>query len=447
MESSTLPELVLLTCLIGISGILTLSHSALTYSSRQKLLKLVRDGYAGAPVALQLNDNIDNIVATLRMAVAFLMIIAAVLGGLTLTSKIEHLLESFKFAGPVDRLMSYSIAIFFITLLSLFIGDLLPRRLAMGKPEVFACALSGVMQLIYKLMSPILRVLMTLTEATLGLFGMHLPKEPVVTEEEVKELIEQGTQEGVFEKAEETIMKRALRLGDQKIGDIMTPRTHLVSLDLKDSWENNFRKMSDSPHSYFPVYRGNPEHITGLVSIKTLWSNLSQGQPISLDDCQIKPLFVMEKISALGVLELFKKSGKHIAIVVDEHGGLAGLLTVNDILQALVGDLPNSTEVEKPSAVQRQDGSWLIDGMISIDEFKELFKLDSLPEDQDGTYQTLAGFVMFQMGRVPRESDYFVAKGLTFEVVDMDGKRIDKVLVSVTSKATKKARNQQPRAH
>lgn len=438
MEFSALPELASITLLIGISGILSLSHSALTYSSRQKLVKMAREGRSGANTAIRLLDNSDVTIATLRMAIAFLVIIAAVLGGLALTGKIEILLENFHFAGPVDRLLSYSLAIFFITALSLFIGDLLPKRLAMSKPEDFACALSGVMSLTFRLMHPIVSVLIRLTEATLELLGIHVAKEPAVTEEEVKNLIEQGTQEGVFEKAEETIMKRALRLGDQKIGDIMTPRTQLVSLDLRDSRENNIKKMSESPHSYFPVHRGNPDHITGLVSIKTLWSHLSKGATTSLEDCQIKPLFVMEKISALGVLELFKKSEKHIAVVVDEHGGLAGLLTVNDILQALVGDLPNSPESDKPSAVQRQDGSWLVDGMISIDEFKELFRIDALPEDRDGTYQTLAGFVMFQMGRVPREADHFTSKGLAFEVVDMDGKRIDKILVTPPQKTGKR---------
>ena len=429
--SSTFAEIASIVLLIAAAGVVTLAQVALNWASRLKLQRLAEHGSSGAQSCLRLLEAPEEASSSLRFVVALLSVFAAVLGGLTLAPKIETGLGAISFGSDTfDRYLAFSLAVGSITTLSIFIGDILPKRLALARPEGVASTMGGFMATLCAIFGPIVSIMNRISEWFLAAAGVRPAKEPVVTEEEVKELIEQGTQEGVFEKAEETIMKRALRLGDQKIHDIMTPRPQLTCLDMKESYEANLQRMLESPHSYFPVHRGNPDHITGLISVKHLWTSMARGERIPMEEAQTKPLFVMEKISALGALELFKQSGKHIAIVVDEHGGLSGIVTVNDILQALVGDLPTTNSGEKPSAIQRQDGTWLVDGMISIDEFKDLFKIQSLPEDKQGTYQTLAGFIMFQMGRVPREADRFSAKGFTFEVLDMDGKRIDKVLVT-----------------
>jgi putative hemolysin len=221
---------------------------------------------------------------------------------------------------------------------------------------------------------------------------------------------------------------------------MMTPRPQIIALDLNDTLEANVEKMVASPHSYFPVYQGNPDQIVGFVSVKQLWAKLAHGQPMVLSDSLIKPLYVMKSITALRVLEMFKQSGKHIALVLDEYGGTAGLISIIDLLEAIAGDLPSLDESPDLRAVKREDGSWLVDGMLSIDEFKEIFQLDHLDEEkdreEDATFQTLGGFVMFKLGRIPKETDKIESTNYVFEVVDMDGHRVDKILLKPTKKKT-----------
>jgi putative hemolysin len=267
------------------------------------------------------------------------------------------------------------------------------------------------------------------TDTVCRLLGRQHGSEPPVTEEEIRTLVQQGTEAGVFEESEQDMVEAVLRLGDKNARSLMTPRTQIAWLDLQDNAERVREKIVSSGHSCFPVATGGLDKVDGVVLAKDLLTHSLAGRALDLKGLMQQPLFVPRTVTALEVLESFKKSGQHIALVVDEYGGIEGLVTHHDILEAIAGDIPFEGKPTDPKAVQRHDGSWLLDGMLSIDEFKEIFQLEDLPGEKRDAYQTLGGFVFTRMGRIPLVTDSFEWNGLRIEVVDMDGKRIDKVLV------------------
>lgn len=268
------------------------------------------------------------------------------------------------------------------------------------------------------------------TDALFRLLGRRPSEEPPVTEEEIKTLVQKGTDAGVFEESEQDMVEAVFSLGDRSARSLMTPRTQIVWLDVNDSIEQKRKKIAESGHSRFPVCTDILDHVRGVVQAKDLLAANLTGKPFNLEASLQEPLFVPRSVAALQVLESFKQSGKHIALVVDEYGGIEGLLTHHDILEAIAGEIPFSEMHTEPKAVQRADGSWLLDGMLPVEDFKEIFHLETLPGEKKDAYQTLGGFVFTQMGRVPTVAESFEWNNLRFEIVDMDGKRIDKVLVT-----------------
>jgi putative hemolysin len=275
------------------------------------------------------------------------------------------------------------------------------------------------------------------TELTIRLLGLEASEEPLVTEEEIKLLLEQGTEAGTFEQEEQAMVERVLRLDDRRVRQLMTPRPDIVWLNLEDSAEENRHKMTASTHTRFPVCQSVLDNVLGVVQVTDLLSLSLNGQPIDLTACLRQPLYVPESTRALKVLELFKQSGTHIALTVDEYGVIQGLVTLNDILEAIVGDLPSVDEPRDPQITRREDGSWLLDGMLSVEKFRELFDLQELPGEHRGNYHTLGGFIITHLGRIPITADHFDWGTLRFEVMDMDGNRVDKVLVIPIAKEEK----------
>ena len=269
----------------------------------------------------------------------------------------------------------------------------------------------------------------------LKILGVRPSEEPQITEEEIRVLIEQGTEAGMFEQAEEDIMKRVFQLGDRRVTAIMTPRVDIIWLDIDDPYEENLVTLREGAHARFPVCQDGLDNLLGLVKVYDLLMETLDGQKLDLTKSLQKPVFVPESTRALRVLELFQQTGNQLAFVVDEYGVTQGLVTLTDIFQALVGDLPSAEELEEPQAIQREDGSWLFDGMLPIYQFKEILELDDreLPSEHRGTYHTLGGFVVMYLGRIPISADHFTWGNLRFEVMDMDGNRVDKVMVSVVS--------------
>jgi putative hemolysin len=311
----------------------------------------------------------------------------------------------------------------------LVIGELVPKRLGLSNPEAVARYMSRPMRFLSVAIGPVVRLLSFTTDFSLKVLGVRAPSEPPVTEDEIRALIDEGTAAGVFHEAEQDMVESVLLLDDRRINALMTPRPEVVWLDLDDPADDLRRKITDSPYSRFPVGQGSLDRVLGEVQAKDMLIHVMEGKPFDLRPLLKRPLFVPETMPALKVLEAFKVSSTQMAMVVDEYGSVEGVVTLTDILEAIVGDIPSADEVAEPQAVQRGDGTWLVDGMLPIDEFKELLQIGELPGEDQGLYQSLGGFVTTRLEHVPSTGEHFAWAGWTYEVMDMDGTRVDKVLM------------------
>lgn len=407
-----------------------MSEMAVVTARKSRLHDWAKKGNAKARVALELANAPNRVLSAVQIGITLIGILAGAYGGRTIADRLAAYLSLIPAIEPYSQAVGLGIVVIGITYFSLVIGELVPKRLALRHPETIATLVAIPLRAFSKLSSPMVHVLTISTDALFGLFGRHHAQEPPATEEEIKTLVQKGTEAGVFEESEQDMVEAVFSLADRSARWLMTPRTQIVWLDLNDPFERNRQKIAESGHSRFPVGAGSLDRVAGVVQAKDLLADNLAGKPFNLETLLRQPLFVPRTISALHVLELFKQSGKHLALVVDEYGGIEGLLTHHDILEAIAGEIPFSEKHAEPMAVQRHDGSWLLDGMLPVDEFKEIFRLESLPGEKKDAYQTLGGFLFTQMGRVPSVADHFEWGSLRFEIVDMDGKRIDKVLVT-----------------
>ncbi|MDQ1300545.1 MAG: magnesium and cobalt exporter, family [Chloroflexota bacterium] len=318
-----------------------------------------------------------------------------------------------------------------ITYLSLVLGELAPKRLALADPERIAARVAGPMADLATITRPLVRFLSASTDLVTRLLGVQASDAPMITPEELRILVEQGRQSGVFEAAEQDMIEGVLRLDERRVGGLMTPRTQIIWIDINDTAEVIREKVAASGHSRFPVCLGSLEEIVGTVRTKDLLVQTLTCQSLDLRSILQPPLFIPETASALRVLELFKEQQRHVALVTDEFGGIQGLITHNDILEAVVGAMPTAGEEAQPDAVRRSDGSWLVDGLMDIETFKALFDIENaeLPDEELSIYQTLGGLAMHQIDAIPAVGQTFAWQGFRFEVMDMDGRRVDKVLV------------------
>jgi putative hemolysin len=431
--SSVMFESMVILLLIITNGILAMSEIAVVSARKTRLQQWARQGNAKAQIALDLARAPNHFLPTVQIGITLVGILAGAFGGATIASEIAAALDDIPFLASYRQAIGLAVVVITITYLSLIVGELVPKRLALNSPERIAAAIAGPMRALSRVAAPVVLLLGSSTEVVLRMLGITPSTEPPVTEEEIRALIAQGTQAGTFEEAEQEIVERVFRLGDRRISAVMTPRTEVVWLDREASAEEIRRTITESTHSRFVIVDGSLDNILGIVHAKELLVQALGSHPLDLTATIQQPLFVPESMNALKVLELFKQAGTHIALVVDEYGGIQGLVTPNDILEAIVGDLPEAGQQVQPLAVQREDGSWLLDGMLPVDEFKELFHLAQLPGEDHGVFQTVAGFVIMQLGRIPKAADHFEWEGLRIEVVDMDGNRVDKVLVTPPS--------------
>jgi putative hemolysin len=423
-------EIIVLLLLILINGVFAMAEMAVVSARKPRLQQLANDGSRGSQVALDLSSHPDRFLPTIQIGITLIGILAGALGERALVATVADSLNEVVLLAPYSTTLALALVVLIITYLSLVIGELVPKRLALRNPETAASILARPMWTLSKIASPAVRLLSWSTQFVFRLFGIGPSQESPVTEEEIKVMLEQGTQAGVFEEAEHDIVKSIFKLGDRAVVELMKPRRDVVWLNLEEPFEESRRKIASSLFSRFPVAQGSLDNVVGIVHAKDLLTRCLAGEKIELKDSIRPPLFVPEGLPALGLLEMFKKSRTHIALVVDEYGGVEGLVTLNDILENLVGDVASADMPEERQAVQRPDGSWLLDGKLGIDELKEILHVQSLPEEDSGSYQTLGGLVMLEVGRVPVTGDTFKLDGHQFEVVDMDGKRVDKVLVS-----------------
>jgi len=422
-------QILIILLLILANGILAMSEIAVISARKARLEERASRGDAQARAALELANAPNEFLSAIQIGITLVGILAGAFGGATIADGLAAGLQRIPLIAPYRQAIAVGVVVMCITFLSLVFGELTPKRLALSDPERIASAMALPMQWFARVASPVVRLLTISTDLVLRVLGVRPSTEPPVTEEEIQVLIEQGTRAGVFEEAEQDMVEGVLRLGDRQISTMMTPRTEVVWFDVDDPPDVVRRKIAESAHSRFPVAHSSLDNILGIVQTKDLLMHSLTGQPLDLRTLAQRPLFVPETKPVLDVIELFRETRNHIALVIDEYGSLLGMVTINDILEGIVGDMPAVGEPAQPSAIQREDGSWLLDGLMPVDEFEDLLQVE-LPEESRGFYQTLGGFVMAQLGRIPSAADHFEWKQLRFEVVDMDGHRVDKVLVA-----------------
>jgi putative hemolysin len=423
-------ELVIIIALVFANGIFAMAEIALVSARKGRIQQLANEGNTRARAALDLANDPGDFLSTVQVGITLIGILAGAFGGATVAAELTAKFREIPGLEPYSHALGLGLVVLGITYLSLIIGELVPKQLALNNPERIAIAMAPLMRLLSRLAFPVVWVLSTSTDAVLRFLQIRPSAEPPVTEAEIHALLQQGTQAGVLEPTEHEMMRRVLRLGDRRVEALMTPRPEIVWLDPEAPREETHRRITESAHSRFLVARESLDHVLGVVQAKNLLAHTLTDQPIDLHTTLEQPLYVPESMQALLVLERFKESGTHTALVVNEYGGLEGLVTPTDILEAIVGDIPGAGEAAEPSAVRREDGSWLVDGMMPVDEFKDLFRTGPLPGEEEHLYQTVAGFVILQLGHIPVPAEHFDWAGWRFEVMDMDGHRIDKMLIT-----------------
>jgi putative hemolysin len=423
-------EIIFIIVLLIANGLFSMSEMAVVSARKARLQKRANDGDKGAKAALELAGNPGPFLSTVQIGITLVGILAGAFGGATIAEKLAPTLKSFPAIEPYADKISFGLVVLVITYLSLVIGELIPKRLALHSPDKIASIVAAPMKKISALTSPMVKLLEGSTNGLLRLFGMRESSEPPVTEDEIKVLIEQGIRAGVFEEAEQDLIERTFHLGDRTVNELMVPRPDVVFLDLDDPPEVIKEVVSGNRLSRYPVIQGSPDNVVGVVRAKDLLASEFGNQPFDLNAAMVPALYLPDTMPAFKAIEMFKSSRRHMAVVVDEHGGVEGVITVNDILDALVGDIPSMDEREEQLVVRREDGSFLLDGALSIDQLKQTLQLKRLPGEKDGDFQTLGGFMMTRLGRVPAAADQLEFGGWRFEVVDMDRRRVDKVLAT-----------------
>ncbi len=427
-------ELLILALLVLANGVLAMAETAVVSARKARLRKLASAGNTGAANALLLTEQPARFLALVEFWLTLSGMIAGVLAGAKIAGQVAGWLAQWPALEPHAGWLSLVAVTLGLTSFMLLFGELLPKRIGLAHPEKVAALLAGTMRSLAWLAAPLLRIFELGTEALVKLIGLRTrPAAEAVGDDEVRALIEQGLHAGVFERAEKEMIDRVLALDKRAVTTLMTPRPKIVFLNLDDPEETNWRKIVTSGHSYFPVYQSHRDQVVGMVAVKALWAHSAIGLPTTLKNLLLPPLFVTENLTAIQLLEQFKKAGKHIAVVTDEFGAVQGLVTLIDVMEAIVGDLPERGDRSQPEAKRREDGSWLIDATLPTGELKTLLALDvPLPHEGEADYQTLGGFVVTQFGRIPTAGDHFDWSGWRFEVVDMDRRRVDKVLVGKT---------------
>ncbi len=425
-------ELIIIAILILANGLFAMSEIAIVSSRKSRLQERADKGDIRARAALDLANSPNRFLSTVQVGITLIGIFAGAFGGATLSQSLATYLSQVPVAPIAEsaEAIALIIVVLSITYFSLILGELVPKRLALNNPERIAAAVAMPMGWLATIAAPAVHLLTASTEFVLRLLNIEPNlNEPLVTEDEIKVLIRQGTEAGMFEAAEQDMVERVFRLSDQSVGSLMTPRLDIVWIDLNDTAETNRQKLITRRHTRFPVCQGDLDTVLGVVSVTDVLPRSLAQQPIDFTALLQQPLFVPESTRALKVLEFFKQSGTHIALVVDEYGVIQGIVTLNDVMEVIIGDIPFADQPQELPAIQREDGSWLVDGMMPIARFKELFQIQELPGEKWGNYQTLGGFVITYFGRIPAAAEHFEWQQLRFEVMDMDGNRVDKMLV------------------
>ncbi len=419
--------LAIVLLLILLNGFFAMAEIALVSARPARLQPLAAEGHAGAEAALELKADPSRLLATVQIGITIIAVLLGTFGEATLGERLQdYLAEQGSFLADYAHAISMAAVVIGISFFSLILGELVPKRIAMIYPEGIAAALARFMRAMARIGTPIEWLLSTTTDLLLRLLPLR-GEPPPVTDQEIGFMLREGVAAGHIPQAETAIVEMALRLGDRRVSAVMTPRTQIEFLDLDDTEEELRRHIRDSAYSRFPVVQGGTHQLAGILQVKDLLTATWDGQPFNLRPLLRPPLFLPNTVTVLRALEVFKTSSEPMALVVDEYGDLEGLVTLTDILEALVGELPEAG-VTDPRVVKREDGTWLIDGMVGLDELKQVLGVSQLP-GEDPDFHTLGGYLMARLNRVPMVADRITAGDWRFEIVEMDGRRVDRVLV------------------
>lgn len=421
-------ELAAVLLLILLNGFFAMSEMAVVSARKIRLQQMADEGHRGARTALGLQEDPGRFLSTVQVGITLIGVINGAVGGATLAERLGPVLEAIPALAGYGETAALIIVVMAITYLSLIVGELVPKRIALNNAEAIASFAGPIMKGVSKATAPFVWFLGASTEAMLKLLRVPEKAEQTVTEEEVKSLIAEGTASGVFDPGEKRMIEGVMRLADRTVRSLMTPRPEVMWLDIDDEPDNIKREIREGGHSRLPVCRGDFDNVVGIVHTKDLLHRLIQGGTFDLRPVVRDALVVHDGTEVMRLLELFKQSGEQLAIVVDEYGTVEGIATLTDVLEGIAGELPDDGG-EDSDIVRREDGSLLIEGMMAVEEVEAHLGLKSL-RDEDSGYHTLAGFLLFKLGRIPTAGEYADHDGYRFEVVDMDGRRIDKVLVT-----------------
>ena len=432
-------DIIIIFALILLNGIFAMSELAVVSAKRMRLEKMALDGSRGARTAIRLNEDPSRFLSTVQVGITLIGIFNGAFGEASLVARMAPSFVAVGIPEAYARPVALSVVVVGITFASIVLGELVPKRIAILYPEVLASRMARPLRQLSRLMHPFVQLLSLTTDFIMRLLGMRHHKDETPTEEEVTGMIRESTDAGVFEKAEYDIAARALRLDDWHLRALMTPRVDLEFLDLGEPLDKNLARLAEIPFARFPVYRGNRSQVLGIVNARDLFRQAIRKGSLQQIDIEAEldvPLYVPESVSAIDLLEQLKKNHAELAMVVDEYGEIQGMITLTDVMTALVGEVPAEEDDEAPDAVRREDGSWFIDGGMVLDRFRYLTGAElRFPDEGDDAYHTLAGFVLYQLGYIPKPGETLDWEGWRFEVADMDGNRIDRLMVIPVKRA------------
>lgn len=428
-----LSNIIILLVLILLNGFFSMSEMAVVSSRRQRLQSLLSkrkrgDGPAAGPeAALKLQSEPGRFLSSVQIGITLVGVFAGAFGGATLAGPLSVLIADWPWIGVYAEPVAFGFVVVIITYLSLILGELVPKRLALANPEGIASAIARPMNQLSKLLGPAVTFLSWSTEAVLKLYGFTGREVPKVTEDEIKHLIEEGAAAGAIESVERDIVNRVFHLSDTRVAEIMTPRVQLVWLDVEEPVEENLAVIREHQMMRYPIRRGSNGPFIGMVRLEDLYLNPRSNDQLLARMSQ--PLYIPRTASVLKALGILQSENMFMGFIIDEYGDVVGTITMSEIFFAMIGDISDHAAPGNSAVAIREDGSWIIDGVVSVEEVRRLLKLQKLPGDESSEVNTLAGVMFNWFGRLPREGDYFAWNGYRFEIVDMDGPRIDKVLI------------------
>jgi putative hemolysin len=422
-------EIAILFALILLNGAFAMSEIALVTARKARLQKYIEEGDKGAICAVRLHEEPTDFLSTVQIGITSISIMNGIVGDAVLSQPLSLWLQTLGMEVRPSQIAATALVVVTITYFSIVLGELVPKRLGQMNPEEIARRVSRPIDILAKASKPFVKLLAGSTNLVLRLLGITDQQAPGVTEEEIHALLVEGSDAGVIEHHEHAMARNVLRLDDRLLGSLMVPRADIVYLDATLPWEENVQLIEAHEHSRFPVVRGGLHEVLGVVTAKILLAKMLKGLTPDLRTGLQAPVFVPESLTGMELLENFRASGTQLAFVVDEYGEILGMVTLRDLLEAITGEF-KPRRLEDAWAIRRDDGSWLLDGLIPIPELKDKLHLKTVPEEERAGYHTLAGMLMLQLGRLPQTGDKVIWEGWQLEVVDMDGRRIDKVLAA-----------------